>query len=117
MFLFECILGISATIISFASSYGAYNDYLINKERYIKEIISESVEHSYLTYVKQQKQIYWSCQEKKIAEKYAMNYFKKNSIHKLDDHKLIRLIKYKLLELKSLKNSAISTTTVISSEE
>jgi len=105
MSLFNYILGTAAAIMSISSSYGAYNNYLINKEKYIKEIVSDSVEYSYCTYVKEQKKICWTDVHKKIARNYAVNYFNDNSIYTVDKIRLNRMIEFRLLEIKSLMPS------------
>jgi len=107
LLLFQTILSISATIFSIASGYGAYNEYLMKREKYIIECISDSVEYSYLTYVKQQKKDNWSSDHKKIAKKYAVDYFNNNCIYKINYMRLNRLIDYRLLEIKALKNQHI----------
>lgn len=101
--LFESILSGSATIISMASGYGAYNKYLIEKDKYIKASISDSVEYSYLTYVKPQKQNIWSTEQKQIAKKYAIDYFNDDCIYKINNIRLNRLIEARLFEIKASK--------------
>ena len=101
--LFQSILSTSATIISFATGYGSFNQYLISKDRYIKESISDSVEYSYLKYVKQQKQNIWSTEQKQIAKKYAIDYFSDDCIYKINNIRLNRLIEARLSEIKASK--------------
>jgi hypothetical protein len=87
------------------SCYTAYNKYLISKDKYIKESISDSVEYSYLTYVKQQKKDVWSTEQKQIAKKYAIDHYNDTCIYKINNIRLSRSIDHKLLEIKALKSN------------
>jgi len=100
------ILSISAAIFSMTNTYSAYNNYLINKDKYIKDIISDAVEYSYTTYVKDVKKSNpdnWTEDTKKQARQIAIDYFNNNSIYKdVSNIRLQRMIEFKLLEIKTL---------------
>lgn len=105
MISLNIILSISAAIFSMVNTYSAFNNYLINKDKYIKDIISDAVEYSYITYVKNIKNNYdnWTEEAKNKALEIAKDYFNNNSIYKdLSEIRLQRLIKFRLLEIKTL---------------
>ncbi len=102
MVFITSILGVGATIISIANGYGAYCDYLINKQKYINEMVADSIDYSYNFYVKPNK-LEWDNLKKKEALNIAKSYFRENSLYYVNDVRLNRIIEIRLLEIKSLK--------------
>ena len=103
----KLILNLSATIFSITNCYSTYNNYLINKETYINDIVLDSIEFTYLNYVKDIKKSEWTNETKCKALITAKDYFNNNCIYKnnVSNIKLNRLIEYRLLEIKTLKKS------------
>jgi hypothetical protein len=105
--LFNGFLSIFGAIISGSNGYIAYNNFMVSKNKYISDIVADSVYYSYINYVKDKKGTkLWDSSAKKEAVKLAAGYFYENSYYSIPINRLERLINYEIIKIKATKSGS-----------
>ena len=77
----------------------------IQKDKYLKDVVSESCEYTYLTFIKNKKEINeWNVNTKSDSLELTKKFIKEKYPFSVDDHKLNLLISERLTLIKNNNN-------------